>query len=232
MTAYQAPEAIMVLILVLAIITHTLTLSAIRLTDWVFYHGETRQLRFNLRRLLRSAGEEGSIEANLGLALETLCNSLDATYGLIGIIDQGSLHWAAKCHWGIHNHSRSVVLLAGMALLVNAVAQLGSSFYRFTTLGSHWVDRSAVARGWPSRPVSPRSAHLCPQEIYSGLEKLAAITGYRCTNMPGYGWLCYLYPGIEIMDPETRWSGNLAHFRLKQTLFPGCISHGRVDQPL
>ena len=97
--AYQAPEAIMVLIPVLAIITHTLTLPAIRLTDWVFYHGETRQLRFNLRRLLRSAGEAGSIEANLGLALETLCNSLDASYGLILIFDQGSLHWAAKYRW-------------------------------------------------------------------------------------------------------------------------------------
>jgi hypothetical protein len=30
--------------------------------------------------------------------------------------------------WGSHNHSRSVVLVAGMALLVNAVAQLGPAF--------------------------------------------------------------------------------------------------------
>ena len=97
--AYQAPAVIMVLVPVLAILTHSLTLPVLRLTDRLFYHGETRQLRSNLRRLLRSAGEEGGLEENLGRALETLCDSLDAAYGLIGIFNQGSLHWAAKCYW-------------------------------------------------------------------------------------------------------------------------------------
>lgn len=98
-TAYQAPAAIMVFVPVLAIITHSLTLPALRLTDWLFYHGETRQFRSNLRRLLRSAGEEGGLEANLGRLLETLCNSLDASYSLILTFDQGNIHWAAKYLW-------------------------------------------------------------------------------------------------------------------------------------
>jgi hypothetical protein len=96
---YQAPTAIMVLVPVLAIITHSLALPALRLTDWLFYRGETRQLRSNLRQVFRLAGEEGGLETNLGRALETLCKSLDASYGLIAIFDQGSLHWAAKCRW-------------------------------------------------------------------------------------------------------------------------------------
>ena len=97
--AYQAPAAIMVLVPVLAIITHSLTIPMLRLTDWLFYHGETRRLRTNLRQLLRSSGEEGGLKANLGRTLETLCNSLHSAYGLIVIFDQGSLIWAAKCHW-------------------------------------------------------------------------------------------------------------------------------------
>ena len=97
--AYQAPAAIMVLVPVLAIITHSLTIPLLRLTDWLFYHGETRRLRTNLRQLLRSSGEEGGLKANLGRTLETLCNSLHSAYGLIVIFDQGSLHWAAKYRW-------------------------------------------------------------------------------------------------------------------------------------
>jgi hypothetical protein len=96
---YRAPAAIMVLIPVLAIITHSLTTPMLRLMDWFFYHGETRQLRSNLRTLLRSAGDGDELEENMRRALETLCNSLDASYGLILIYNDGNMHWAAKCRW-------------------------------------------------------------------------------------------------------------------------------------
>jgi GAF domain-containing protein len=94
---YHAPAAIMVLIPVLALTTHSLFTSMLRVMDRLFYRGETRQLRSNLRQLLRLAGEEGGLDENLGRALETLCASLRASYGLIGIFDHDNLRMAATC---------------------------------------------------------------------------------------------------------------------------------------
>ena len=96
---YQAPAVIVVLIPVLAVLTHSLTTPVLRLMDRLFYRGETSQLRSNLRRLVRLAGEGGGLEENLARALETLCTSLRATFGLIVIFEGENLHWAATCHW-------------------------------------------------------------------------------------------------------------------------------------
>lgn len=97
--AYQAPAAIMALIPMLAIITHTLTVPVIRMMDGLFYHGETRQLRSNLRTILRMAGEINGLEANLGRVLETLCGSLVASYGLIVLFDHGAPRVTATYNW-------------------------------------------------------------------------------------------------------------------------------------
>ena len=97
--AYQAPAAILVLIPVLAVVTHALIMPVYRLMDRIFYRGETRQLRANLQRLARQAGEGGGLGEHLGHALESLCDSVRATYGLILAFDQENPHVIATYRW-------------------------------------------------------------------------------------------------------------------------------------
>jgi len=83
--AYDAPRVIIVLIPILAIFTHSLMGSAYRLMDRLFYQQHTRQLRSNLQRLSRIAGEGEEFNENLRETLKALCISVRASYGLIFI---------------------------------------------------------------------------------------------------------------------------------------------------
>jgi hypothetical protein len=67
---YGAPGVTIVFVPVLAVFTHFLTSTAYGLLDWLFYRGETRELRSNLRFLIRLAGEGETLEENLGSTLE------------------------------------------------------------------------------------------------------------------------------------------------------------------
>ena len=55
-------------------------------------------MRFNLRQLTRSVGEQ-DLEDSLALILETMCTSVRATYGLIILFEELKLHQIAACHW-------------------------------------------------------------------------------------------------------------------------------------
>jgi hypothetical protein len=96
---YLAPPIILVFVPVLAVLTHTLMTSAYRLMDWLFYHRETRQLRANLQRLVRLAGEGVALEENLELALGTLCTSVRATYGLFLAFEGQAVRQVAASRW-------------------------------------------------------------------------------------------------------------------------------------
>jgi hypothetical protein len=97
--AYRIPAVIVVLIPVLAVVTHTLLTSGHRLMDWLFYQRETRQLRANLQRLVRLAGESGALQLNLAHVLDSVCASVDATYGLILTFEGEVARQVAGCHW-------------------------------------------------------------------------------------------------------------------------------------
>lgn len=97
--AYRAPAVIIVLIPVLAVVTHSLMIPMFRLLDHLFYHTETRQLRSNLQRLVRQVSESSGLEENLGRALETLCISVQATFGLIITFEQQNLPLTAAYRW-------------------------------------------------------------------------------------------------------------------------------------
>jgi len=49
---YLAPAIILVFVPILAVLTHSLLLSAHRIIDWLFYRRETRRLRTNLQHLI------------------------------------------------------------------------------------------------------------------------------------------------------------------------------------
>ena len=81
--AYQAPLVLIILIPILAIFSHSLMSIAYRLIDRLFYRQHTWQLRSNLQRLSRLAGEGDDFHENLNETLKSLCLSTRATYGII-----------------------------------------------------------------------------------------------------------------------------------------------------
>jgi hypothetical protein len=85
--AYDGPRVIIILVPILAILTHSLMGIAHRLMDRLFYQQQTRRLRSNLQRLTRLAGEGEEFRANLNDTLKALCTSVHATYGLIFICE-------------------------------------------------------------------------------------------------------------------------------------------------
>jgi hypothetical protein len=96
---YLAPAIILVFVPLLAVFTHSLLLSAHRMVDWFFYRRETRRLRTNLQHLVRLVGEGAALDESLDYALDTLCASVHASYGLVLIFEEQVLRQAAGFHW-------------------------------------------------------------------------------------------------------------------------------------
>ena len=96
---YQAPGAIIIFIPVLAVVTHSLMSTAARLLDRMFFRQEARQLRSNLQRLMRLAVEGADFDERLEQTLESLCTSVDATYGMILTFHEGVVWQVTTYHW-------------------------------------------------------------------------------------------------------------------------------------
>lgn len=96
---YGAPGVTVVFAPVLAVFTHSLMSTAYGLLDWLFYRKETRQLRSNLRYLIRLAGEGEALEESLGRALDALCSPVSATYGLILTYVEQAVRPLASYRW-------------------------------------------------------------------------------------------------------------------------------------
>ena len=97
--AYQAPKVIVIFFPLLGVFTHTGLNAASIFLDWLFYRGETRRLRANLRDLRRLAGESENMKVMLDLILDALCGSIKATYGLILTYEDGTARQIAEYHW-------------------------------------------------------------------------------------------------------------------------------------
>jgi hypothetical protein len=81
--------------MMLVIVTHSLVDVARQLLDPIFFRRETRRLRAGLERLVRIAGEQDELAENLGEALDSLCASVRATYGLLIVFEGDGLRVAA-----------------------------------------------------------------------------------------------------------------------------------------
>lgn len=80
---YNAPPVIMVVFPTLAVVTHSSMTAIDRLRDRIFYTHETHKLRVELRKLSRLVGVSAPVEELLEPSLGTLCDSVEADYGLI-----------------------------------------------------------------------------------------------------------------------------------------------------
>jgi len=103
---YNAPVAILAVFPVLAVITHFSMAGIYRLVDRFFYTQETRQLRLQLRHLWRNVGVNGALEASLINPMETLCNTVEAAYGLILVFETDNYRKVAS-----HNFTASLTQL-------------------------------------------------------------------------------------------------------------------------
>ena len=94
-TMFDVPAAAFVFVIMLAIVTHNLVDATRRTLDSIFYRHENSQLRANLRKLASEIGEQ-DFEENIALALESLCNSVRATFGIIFLFEENKLKQIAS----------------------------------------------------------------------------------------------------------------------------------------
>ncbi|MEW5939486.1 MAG: hypothetical protein AB1750_07485, partial [Chloroflexota bacterium] len=97
--AYDAPDVIMVIVPLLAALTHSSMSIAYRLMDSFFFREDTRRLRSNLRQLTRLAGEGAPLKENLDATLTTICASVRATYGLIFSLEGDTARLLSDFKW-------------------------------------------------------------------------------------------------------------------------------------
>ena len=97
--AYGVPVAALAFIVILAILTHSLVDIGRQILDFVFFRGEARELRAKLRSLVSLAGEPQALEENLSLTLKTLCESVQATFGLILTFESETVTALSSYKW-------------------------------------------------------------------------------------------------------------------------------------
>jgi hypothetical protein len=88
---YNAPLVILAVFPALAVITHSSMTAIDRFRDRIVYTPEMHKLRFQLRKLSRQVGSTAPLERLLDPPLETLCNSVEATYGLVVVFENHSI---------------------------------------------------------------------------------------------------------------------------------------------
>ena len=96
---YGVPVVAISIVVILAVLSHSLVDIGRRLFDFLFYNRETRELRAQLRHLAQRAYKAESLAENLSSALETLCRFVYATYGLILLFKEEELQLAASYRW-------------------------------------------------------------------------------------------------------------------------------------
>jgi len=96
---YGVPVVALAIVVMLAVLTHSLVDVGRRLFDFLFYDRETRELRAQLRHLAQRAYKAESLAENLSSALETLCRFVHASYGLIILFKDEDLQLAASYRW-------------------------------------------------------------------------------------------------------------------------------------
>ncbi len=96
---FGAPSVIVVFVPVLAVVTHSLMTTFYRVLDRVFYRTEIRQLRANLQHLIQRAEEGEALEDSLAPALQALCTSVRASFGLVLAFEGQDVRQLAAYRW-------------------------------------------------------------------------------------------------------------------------------------
>ena len=95
---YRVPAAAFTFVLILAVVTHSLVDVARRALDGIFYR-HNQELRANLRRLVRLAGELAALDEDLARALVPMAESVGASYCLLWVFEGEAARLAASYRW-------------------------------------------------------------------------------------------------------------------------------------
>jgi GAF domain-containing protein len=110
--AFGVPEAAFIFVISLVIITHSLIDFARRRVDRFVFRREALQLRAGLQELANRAGEQDELGEKLSVALESICASARALYGLILLFEDSVVQPIASCRWHLKNPPLSPTVLA------------------------------------------------------------------------------------------------------------------------
>lgn len=129
----------LIIFLICAVVSHTLSDAGRTLLDRIFYRGRMRKLRLDLQQLAHETGRTNSLPEQLDLVLESICRSVGVQDGFIAVRQDHSQsfvitncrngRWRGRAFGGMTLVSNDVVELAqagdairseveGMALLV------------------------------------------------------------------------------------------------------------------
>lgn len=161
--AYHAPAIILVFIPVLAVLTHSLMNAAYRLMEPLFYGRDTRQLRTVLRHLVQVSGEEEVLEENLGIALDSLCTLVRATYGLILTCEEGSVRQVSAYRWRIGPANLKPVDVTADDVLYLEQGQLPPPLEEAALLVPLYAEERQLGALILGRPVN--GIHYAPEEV-------------------------------------------------------------------
>ena len=119
--AYNLPPIALVLLVLLAIGSHTLLDVGRYGLDLLFYQRDIRRLRMSLRHLATIVGEQTIPTLPLAPVLESLCESVQATYGVLVIFADDALKVAATYNLPLHYLNLAAIdLRADDVLILNA----------------------------------------------------------------------------------------------------------------
>jgi hypothetical protein len=157
---FGVPFIAFVLVIMLAIVSHSLYDWGRTFLDRLFYRRQHRELRANLRDFVRRATPDQDIQESLQAILQTLCDSLEARKGLVALREGEGIVVAAD--WQVDLGAMSVAsealvvdevtvlsaptehaVLAGMALIVPLFAageQMGAIVLGHRTTGVQYAE--------------------------------------------------------------------------------------------
>jgi hypothetical protein len=106
-TIFGIPPAAFVFVIILVIISHNMIDIARHSLDSIFFKRENQQIRANLRILSNRIGDQ-DLDENVSLALDTICNSVHARYGLVVLFDNAQVSIFASYNTRIDNLSMGI----------------------------------------------------------------------------------------------------------------------------
>jgi len=103
---FGVPGVTFIFVVLLAIITHSLVDVARRNLLPLLYRQDVRQMRANLHKLARLAGEQDGLAEHLAVTLNSMCTSVRAIFGLILLFEGDDVKLTAAYRW----HQRDLQL--------------------------------------------------------------------------------------------------------------------------
>lgn len=121
---YQLPPVIYVVVVLMAIVTQSLYGVGEFWLDKFIYQRDTITLRNNLRQLNHLATEQEDLQERLTLALESMCLTVRATYGILLVQEQNTFTPLAT-----HNWSQAIGILTRTELGADDALHLPSNHF-------------------------------------------------------------------------------------------------------